>query len=168
VLSFVLCFFVLNILLFDPFRFVFRQFGRRRRGGCSTAGGGAPRVERRIVTPASAAEANFGTPARGRCHVATTADSSAVLSPRGVAPAPRANGSLSSRWRRAELFGHGGNFRVPDRARLRRGSGCSGELCLACGGFERLCGAPACGSARPISVAWGGQDPRHHERSVRI
>jgi len=168
VLSFALCFFVLDILLFDPFRFISRQFGRRRRGGCSTAGGGSPRVERRIVTPASAAESNFGTPARGRCHAAITAESSAVLSPRGVAPAPRANASLSSRCRRAKLFGDGGYFRVPERARQRRGCGRSGEPCWACGGFERLCGAPAGGSARAISVAWGGQAPRHHERSVRI
>jgi len=56
VLFFALCFFVLDILLFDPFRFLSRKFGRRRRGGCSTAGGGFPRVERRIVPPASAAE----------------------------------------------------------------------------------------------------------------
>jgi len=145
-----LCFFALDILLFDPFRFLSRQFGRRRRGGYSTAGSSSQRVERRIVTPASAAESNFGTPARGCCHAATTTESSAVLSPRGVAPALRANASLSSRCRRAKLFGDGGFFRVPDRARQRRGCGRSGEPCWACGSFERLCGVPAGCSARPI------------------
>ena len=110
----------------------------------------------------------FGTSARGRCLAATTAQSSAVRSPRGVAPALRAVAFLSSRRGRARFFGHGGVFRVPDQARQRRGCGCSVEPCWACGGFERLCGAPAGGAASPISVAWGGQDPRHHERSVRI
>jgi len=168
VLSFALCFFVLDILLFDPFRFLSRRFGRRRRDCCSTAGGGSPRFERRIVTSASVSESNFGTPARGRYHAATTAESSDVLSPRGVAPAPRANASLSSRCQRAKLFGCGGYFRGPDRARQRPGYGRSGEPFLSCGGFERLFRAHAGDSASPISVAWGGQDPRHHERPVRI
>jgi len=209
VLSFASCFFVLYILLFDQFRFISRHFGRRRRGGCNTAGDGSPRIERRLVTPDSAAEPIFGTPADGRCDAATTAESSVVLFTRGAAPAPRATASLSSRGptaalggpiptrrtaveaaarrragptgflappgslakfrsRRAKLNGHGGYVRAPGRARQRRGCGRFGGPCWAWGGVEWLCGSPAGGAPRAISVAWGGQDPRHHERSVRI
>jgi len=92
-----------------------------------------------------------------------------LSSPREALPPPPVRTRLSPRGAgRAKLFGDGGYFGVPDRARQRRGCGRSGEPCWACGGFERLCGAPAGGSARPILVAWGGQYPRLHERSVRI
>jgi len=128
----------------------------------------APRASNDASSPPRAQlNRKFGTSARGRCHAATTAESSAVRSPGGVSPALRAVAFFSRRGR-ARLFGHEGFYRVPDQARQRRGCGRSVEPCWACGGFERLCGAPAGGAASPISVAWGGQDPRHHERSVRI
>jgi len=174
------------------------QFGRRRRGGCNTAGDGSTRIERRLVTPTSAADSIFETPTRGRCDAATTAESSAVLSPRGAAPAPRATASLSLRgptaarggpsptWitavedvercragptgfpappgvpekfrrRRTKLNGHGGYVRVPVRARQRRGYGRSCVPCWACGGVEWLCGGPAGGAARAMSVAWAAR-----------